>query len=321
MEHQILYVETRGGLEENRHTGSIAVVDLSGRIKARAGDPHRISFYRSASKPLQALPTLSRQLDRRYDLSEKQVALFAASHLGDPVHLQAVDAILEKAGFSEEDLILNPDTGRAGIHRKGAHTCSGKHLSLMLLARELSGDHKDYWRPDCAAQQEVLRTISLLSDTPADQISLGTDGCGVPVFAVSLRSMALSFLRFSHPELIGDPSLSAAAQRLGQAISHHPQMIRGEGTVDTILNTDPNLIAKSGKFGVYCIGMRKEGLAVALKIDDGDDGHLPILIRGILEQLGYRNPALMEQLKALMPSTIVNDLGNAVGEIELSFHL
>ena len=48
--HEPLVVTTRGGEVECVHYGSIAVVDASGRLVARAGDPHALNFTRSALK-------------------------------------------------------------------------------------------------------------------------------------------------------------------------------------------------------------------------------------------------------------------------------
>ena len=41
---------------ENVHAGSIAVVDVRGRLLYASGDPHYPTFTRSALKPFQALP-------------------------------------------------------------------------------------------------------------------------------------------------------------------------------------------------------------------------------------------------------------------------
>ena len=45
-----------GCVVENVHAGSVAVVDLHGRLLWQAGDPHYPTFTRSALKPFQALP-------------------------------------------------------------------------------------------------------------------------------------------------------------------------------------------------------------------------------------------------------------------------
>ena len=49
---------TRGPIVESVHYGDIAVVDHTGRLLAFAGDPYRVTYLRSAAKPLQALNVL-----------------------------------------------------------------------------------------------------------------------------------------------------------------------------------------------------------------------------------------------------------------------
>ena len=90
--------EYRGGVLENIHRGRICVTDRSGRTVYAVGDPEEITFYRSASKPIQALPLLERGLDGKYGLSGEETAVMSGSHSGEDFHLAAVLGILEKAG-------------------------------------------------------------------------------------------------------------------------------------------------------------------------------------------------------------------------------
>lgn len=313
MEHPVLYMETRGGITENEHRGSVAVVDGKGRVTLSYGDIHSPRYFRSAAKPLQALPVFAHRLDRLNGTTQEESVIFAASHLGDPCHIDTVRRILKHSGFSEGELIMSPALGRSGETSKPAHCCSGKHAALMLLAKELCGDYTDYWRLGSSAQQEVLSAIATMSDCEREAIKTGIDGCGVPVFAIPLENMALSFLRLARPQMIPDLALAAAADTLGAAINAYPHMIRGAGALDTIINTDKNLVAKSGRCGVYCIGFRNEGLGLALKIDDGCDLHLPILLAALLRKLGYGNKALLKELDELLPAAILDDTGKYAG--------
>ena len=55
---EILVKEYRGNIVENAHRGSIAVVSSTGDTIAYLGDIEKQTFMRSASKPIQVLPTL-----------------------------------------------------------------------------------------------------------------------------------------------------------------------------------------------------------------------------------------------------------------------
>ena len=51
-----LVFATRGDMVESIHLGAIAVVDKHGNLFASFGDPELVTYLRSSSKPLQALP-------------------------------------------------------------------------------------------------------------------------------------------------------------------------------------------------------------------------------------------------------------------------
>jgi L-asparaginase II len=47
---------TRGAIVESIHFGALVLCDPSGRLVASAGDPERLVYLRSSSKPFQILP-------------------------------------------------------------------------------------------------------------------------------------------------------------------------------------------------------------------------------------------------------------------------
>ena len=71
---EILVKEYRGNIVENAHRGSIAVVSSTGDTIAYLGDIEKQTFMRSASKPIQVLPTLLAGLHRRFNLTDEDVA-------------------------------------------------------------------------------------------------------------------------------------------------------------------------------------------------------------------------------------------------------
>lgn len=327
-----LIEEYRGGLLENTHYGYICVVDRDSNVLYSAGDINTKVYYRSASKPVQALPTIALELDRKYGLTEAECAVMAGSHTAQDVHVAALEGILHKAGLREEDLIMNPtvpaDTEsnenriRAGIPpRRIYHNCSGKHLSLMLLQRHLTGSVKDYHRIDSPAQQTVLAAMASASEVEKAQVTVGIDGCGVPVFAVPIKNIACAFKNLACPEKMPDARLGAAAARFVPMINRNPIMLRGRGFICGNINRDPNLIGKGGAMGVYGIGMKKEGLGISLKIADGTDYLWPFLIAGIFRELGYSRQETYDMLLGLNSGIIKNDNGLVVGEARNVFTL
>ena len=310
--------EYRGDVLENVRTGRICVVDDRGKLIYSAGDPFAMTYFRSTSKPLQVLPVIVHGLDIKYDLSEKELTLLAASHEGEPMHLEIMLSLFEKTGFSEEDLIMLP-VGHPP--RKALHNCSGKHIGLMMLEKFLTGSHYDYWKPDSAVQKKILSIISYMTSLPEKDIAIGIDGCGVPVFAVPQKDIALTYMRLACPDKIDDPEIRAAAEKIACHINRNPLMIGGTGTICSVFNEDENVIAKGGAQGVYAFGLKKERLGIALKNEDGNEASWPITIAEILRQLNYDNRETIAKLEKLTPVAVVNDNNVEVGVKRAVFRL
>lgn len=89
--------EYRGDLLDLTHFGHIAVVDETGRVIYSAGDPSAVIFYRSASKPVQALPVFAHGLKEKYGITDEESVIFAASHAGEPFHVAGAGIDLQKS--------------------------------------------------------------------------------------------------------------------------------------------------------------------------------------------------------------------------------
>jgi len=255
----------RGSLVEAVHrVHAVAVED--GRITESAGDPGLVTFYRSSSKPLQALP-LARE---REDVTEVELAIACASHRAEPPQLEAARSLLERAPATEVDLELGPQEGRGPSLL--SHNCSGKHAGFLAVCRARGWPIEGYRLPDHPLQQLLLSEIAAAAELDAHEVATGVDGCGVPTFGMSLERMAYSFSRLA--TLPGGDKIAAA-------MSAHPGLIGYEqGATDTdLMRLLPGWIAKGGAEGLICAAS-PEGLGVALKVEDGNmRGLRPALAR------------------------------------------
>ena len=211
------------------------------------------------------------------------------------------------------------DWVRSGAdRRKFYHNCSGKHAALMLGQRELGGVTGDYWKTDAVIEKEVLRTISVLSETALRDVTIGVDGCGVPVFAVGMKNIAAAFKNLACPDIIRDDRLAAAAAEFVPRIHRYPHMMRGTGYICSRINEDPDIIGKGGANGVYGLGLKKERIGIAIKAADGCEEIWPFVIAALLRSLGYKNQETLAMLDSLHGSEIHNDNGLVVGHWEMA---
>ena len=324
--------EYRGDLLDLTHYGYVVVVNDKGEVIYSAGDPEAVVFYRSASKPIQALPVIAHRLDEKYGLTDEETVLMAGSHLGEDFHVNALKSIMAKADLKEEYFIMNlavPGSTKANEDRiinglpksKLYHNCSGKHTALMLIQREMGGDVKDYWKIGSVGENEVLRTMSEISEYPMEDVKIGIDGCGVPVFAYPLKNIAIAYKNLACIDTIKDETLREAARRYIPRIHQYPHMMRGTGFLCSLINHDPNLIAKGGSNSVYGIGLKKERLGIALKVKDGNEAIWPIIMREIFKQIGYYNEETDKMLLSQNSGIVINDNGTEVGRAEAVFTL
>ncbi|MEC0372652.1 asparaginase [Paenibacillus chibensis] len=328
----VLVKEYRAGIMECAHHGHICIVNDQGKIGASAGEPDFVTFTRSAAKPLQAIPGIRGGIISHYGFSEQEIAIMTASHLAQPVHVEVLESIMRKTGLTEKELVCAPSYPLSedskedvlrhdGSKRRLFHNCSGKHLGVLAYCKMKGYPLEGYADPGHPVQKEIIETVAMMCGIEPKQISLGTDGCGFPVFALPLSAMASAYLKLACPDLIEDEATREAVTTIAQAMNRYPEMVGGSGRVDSLILRDENIIAKGGFKGVYCFGLKKERLGIAFKVLDGSEEEWGWIVESILSQIDYSNKGLIEQIREAFTHDIYNDEGKHVGYAEAVFHL
>jgi L-asparaginase II len=339
-----LFELTRGNTLESLHFGAIAIVDVDGRLVAQHGDPNATTFLRSTAKPFQALPLLENGGADFFDLSSSEIALMCASHSGTDEHVETLISLQRKTGISQFDLMcgvhppMHAGTAEAMRQRgeeatQNRHNCSGKHTGMLAFARMQGWPMAGYLKPSHPVQQAILRTFAEMCDLPADRVLLGVDGCSAPNFAIPLAKAALAYARLCDPNDLA-PARAQACQKIGAAMTSHPEMVAGPYRFDTRLMqaTGGRIVAKGGAEGYQGVGLMPDAvspgspaLGIALKISDGDlKGRVrPPLVLEILRQLGALSGSELETLSDYGPTTPVYnwrrlEVGQARPNINLS---
>ncbi len=326
---------TRGGRVESIHYGAVAVVDAQGRLVAHAGDPDLTTYLRSTAKPFQLLPLVESGGADRFGFGDQGLAVMAASHSGETRHVEAVQGILDKIGLGEDALQCGAhwpmsDASSRVLREAGReptpiyNNCSGKHAGMLAqcVARGLRAH--DYLDPQHPVQATIRHTLAELSGVEPDAIGIGVDGCGAPSFALPLRAAALAFARLTlaHPSEPSQPRRSAV-NRIYRAMTAYPEMVAGEGRLDTILMLAARgVLSKGGAEGYLGIAIRSRGLGVAFKIVDGNGqrGCGPVAIE-VLRQLGVLDDAALDELREHHTCIVKNHGGLEVGEVRPVFKL
>lgn len=281
--HAPLVTATRDGLVESVHYGSAIVINQDGATIATAGDPLAPFYPRSSLKPLQAVAMVRAGLELPADL----LALAAASHSGGARHRNGTQRILAMHGLAIHNLENSTDLPYGTAEREawlgaGLHAtqltqnCSGKHAAMAATCVINGWPVKGYLDPAHPLQQLISGTVTLL--TGEEPAALSTDGCGTPLFALTLRGMARAFGRIAGAAAtqkaaddVGGPASGSAEAAVGLAMQQHPDMVAGERRdVTGLMRLLPGAVAKDGFEGVQLVGL-PDGRAVAVKISDGGD--------------------------------------------------
>jgi L-asparaginase II len=331
MSADILAKVIRGNTVESIHRGHLIILDGEGNVLHAAGSPKTVTFFRSSSKPFQAIPFVTTGACDEYEFSEEELALACASHSGERIHVRIAEQMLLRIGMYEAYL-------RCGAHlpfnereaermmREGEpptqlhNNCSGKHAAMLAVAKHLDADLQTYEEFDHPVQKAIIEAVAAFCEMPAKKIKLAVDGCAAPNFALPISAMAKGFVNLVSPPDEMDARLKDAAARITSAMVKFPELIGGTERLDTMLMqaAEGRIISKVGADGVWLCAVLPcekwpKGLGIALKIEDGDDKRArPVAAVEILRQLGILGA---DSLPDVSPMAIKNRRGDVVGEV------
>jgi L-asparaginase II len=310
----ILAEVVRSGFTESLHRGAVVAVGPDGGVLLSAGTTDRPMFPRSSNKPMQAAAMLRCGLS----LGGHLLALAAASHSGEDFHVAGAREILAGAGLTEADLQCPPDlpgdeaAKRALLRAGGAEdrvhmNCSGKHAAMLATCVAAGWPTVTYTDPDHPLQQEARREVERLAGEPV--AATGVDGCGAPLFAISLAGLARAFSALVRAEP-GSPE-----RRVADVMRAHPEWTSGTSRPErALMAAVPGLLVKAGAQGVEAFALA-DGRAAAFKIDDGAREARPAVTVAVLRALGADLSGFDPERLRMLASPPVYGGGREVGLI------
>jgi L-asparaginase II len=293
MSSDVLAEVVRSGFVEGHHRGTVVALGAYGEPVLTVGDPGRPVFPRSSNKPMQGVGMLEAGLD----LDGELLALACASHSGEQFHLDGARRILAAAGLTEDALQTPPElpvdeveklsyVAAGGTPTPIAMNCSGKHAAMLATCVANEWPTQSYRDPQHPLQRCLRATVERLAGEPVTAV--GVDGCGAPLFALSLTGLARAFAA------IATAPAGTPEHRVATAIRRHPEWMGGtRRDVTRLVAGIDGLIAKDGAEGVYAAAL-PDGRAAALKIDDGAQRARPPVMAALLRALGVDAPVLDE---------------------------
>nr|WP_274637509.1 asparaginase [Microbacterium bovistercoris] len=317
-----LAVIERSGFVESRHSGSAIVLGPDGEPIREHGDPSALILPRSTLKPIQALACLGVGAP----LDGERLALATASHTGTDRHVAVVRDILAAAELREDDLGCPPAwpgdrATRGELLRDGAApsrirmNCSGKHAAMLLACRTAGWETEGYLDPQHPLQLQIRELVERLTGMRVAATAI--DGCGAPVFAVTLGGLAKAIHRVGTSSASSPFALHRNAGALVQAVRENPWAIAGPGQPDTIVTERLGVFSKGGAEGVQVM-VAPDGTTVALKMLDGSSRAGTAVALRLLELEGALDSAAVAAVMSQLPLAVTGG-GRDVGAIRPAF--
>lgn len=313
-----LAVVERSGFIESRHAGVAVVLSPEGEVIARHGNADALILPRSSLKPLQAVACLTAGAV----LEGEQLALSTASHSGTDRHAEVVREILTAGGLNEDDLGCPPawpsDSATRdemvrehGQEARVRMNCSGKHAAMLRACIATGWPTDGYLDPAHPLQAHIREVIERLTGEKMAHTAI--DGCGAPVYALTLTGLARAIHRIGTASERSPFALHRVAGSLVKAVRENPWTIDGPGRPDTIAIERLGVFAKGGAEGVMVM-VAPNGTTVALKMLDGSGRASTIVAALLLARAGGLADADVAALADALPLTVLGG-GAAVGAI------
>ncbi|WP_431280096.1 asparaginase [Leifsonia poae] len=317
-----LAVVERSGFVESRHVGSAVVLGPDGSVVRSLGAPTEPIFPRSSMKPFQAIAIMGAGVP----LEGTAAVLATASHGGTPAHLSVVRGLLAQSQLTEDalqcpadwplDSAARDDAIRAGESKKPLFmNCSGKHAAMLLACTVNGWSTENYLDPQHPLQLLIRDTIERL--TGEKVVATGVDGCGAPVHAMALTTLARGIQRIATASEGSPFALYRNAANLKNAVLANGWAIDGPGRANTVVIDKLGVFTKGGAEGVMVMAA-PDGTTVTLKVLDGSLRAATIVALSLLADAGAVERSAVD---ALVPELDLAVFGRGVpvGEIRASY--
>jgi len=278
----VLAEYVRDGVVESEHRGFLAMLNADGTNFKSLGDIETKIYPRSTVKCAQA----SAMVRHGLILEPRLLALAQSSHSGAAMHMDGAREILTSVGLDESALQCALDRPLGDAERRAwgdadptriAMNCSGKHAAMIatcVINNWPVDSYLDAAHPLQVAIKEELETLS------GEKITVtSTDGCGAPLFLISLIGLARAIRVIT---ISSDPIHKSVMD----AARTFPEMVGGVGRHNTeMMQAVPGLFMKDGAEAVNVCSL-SDGRTFVFKVSDGSLRAFRTIVHACLMEFG-----------------------------------
>nr|YP_002049439.1 hypothetical protein PCC_0815 [Paulinella chromatophora]ACB43229.1 hypothetical protein PCC_0815 [Paulinella chromatophora] len=287
--YQIQVGFIRNDVTESFHNVHAVVCDRNAQIIMEIGDSKYQTFIRSALKPLQAILFLVTGAAGRTNFRKRSLAIACGSHDGNISQVRESFFLLNQWGLNVNLLQCPIPVGRTSVLE---HNCSGKHAAFLVTCKHMNWDLDSYLQKDHPLQQQIIEYVRNLLGINWEELIISQDDCGAPTISLKLDQIAFLYASMSSID-------SAETKEINEAMLLHPDLIAGYDRFDTeLMKIGCNqILSKGGAEGIQCISHLKNGMGVAIKVQDGNRRAKQAIAIHIIRLLQWINPLALEELE------------------------
>ncbi len=278
----VLAEYVRDGVVESEHRGFLVMLNADGTIFKSLGDIETKIYPRSTVKCAQA----SAMVRHGLKLEPRLLALAQSSHSGAAMHMDGAREILASVGLDESTLQCALDRPLGDAERRTwgdaeptriAMNCSGKHAAMLatcVINNWPVDSYLDAAHPLQVAIKNELETLA------SEKIAVtSTDGCGAPLFLLSVIGLARAIRTITN-------SADPIHKSVMDAARAFPEMVGGAGRHNTeMMQEVPGLFMKDGAEAVN-VSSLSDGRTFVLKVSDGSLRAFRTIVHACLKDFG-----------------------------------
>lgn len=256
----------------------------------------------STAKLIQVLPIFMLDIHKKYNLTEKEIAIMSSSHIGQDIHIDLIKSLIDKLKIKEDSIQIEKSSpvGKTAYENwlldgldksKIYHPCVGNHIALMTIERELSGKEENYLYEDSKSQKLINEIAVEIYELKKEELMCVKDNCGSFTYITPLNNIAIAYRNLGGSSKFSK-DINEAIKNNYKAIKSDPTIIEGDGCISTILTRHNGLLAKTGAEGLLAINIKDLECGIAIKSVDGDFKKIALVIKSILTYLGFYDDIL-----------------------------
>ena len=286
----ILLTTKRNNCIDSIYYGSIYLANKKGIYKTIGFEQKTLFYMRSLAKPLQASIMCDCNIIKDYNFTQKELAIFCASHAGDIEHIKILKNLLKKHDLKIKDIDIIAQEPLDLRHFKGRKTklhnnCSAKHIMMLLMSKYKGFNLIGYTDEKHPIQQLIKEKQEKLSKQKCNKLSY--DGCGTPLWAISAENIIKSYFN-----LIKNKDF----QPILNSILKYPDIYGGYNRFDSEIMqlSKGKLFSKVGAGGFVIIYNLEKDEILLVKMTQNNNEARKLITLDILNKLNWLNTKPVE---------------------------